>query len=67
MAQEHADARRKVEDRMKTVAKGLGREPQVESLLSGRRKELGLSSPSPGRNLAQDLARSLGIGRGLSR
>jgi hypothetical protein len=49
------------------MAKGLSRDPQVESLLSGRRKELGLSAPSPGRNLAQDLARSLGIGRGLSR
>ena len=64
---QHADARRKVEERMKTLAKGLGRDPQVESLLSRRRKELGLSAPSPGRNLAQDLARSLGIGRGLSR
>jgi Ti-type conjugative transfer relaxase TraA len=64
---QHADARRKVEERMKTLAKGLGRDPQVESLLSGRRKELGLSAPSPGRNLAQDLARSLGIGRGLGR
>jgi Ti-type conjugative transfer relaxase TraA len=64
---QHADARRKVEDRMKTMAKGLGRDPQVESLLSGRRKELGLSAPSPGRNLAHDLARSLGIGRGLGR
>jgi Ti-type conjugative transfer relaxase TraA len=64
---QHLDARRKVEDRMKTMAKGLGRDPQVESLLSGRRKELGLSAPSPGRNLAQDLARSLGIGRGLGR
>ncbi|WP_293678512.1 Ti-type conjugative transfer relaxase TraA [uncultured Phenylobacterium sp.] len=64
---QHADARRKVEDRMKTMAKGLGRDPQVESLLSVRRKELGLAAPSVGRNLAQDLARSLGIGRGLGR
>ena len=64
---QHADARRKVEERMKTLAKGLGRDPQVETLLAGRRKELGLSAPSPGRNLAQDLARSLGIGRGLGR
>ncbi|WP_426020756.1 Ti-type conjugative transfer relaxase TraA [Brevundimonas sp. DWR2-3-1b1] len=64
---QHADARRKVEARMKVMAKGLGRDSQVESLLSGRRKELGLSAPSVGRNLAQDLARSLGIGRGLSR
>jgi hypothetical protein len=62
-----ADARRKVEGRMKALAKGLGRDPQVESLLSGRRKELGLSAGVPGRNLAQDLARSLGIGRGLGR
>jgi hypothetical protein len=64
---QHADARRRVENRMKSMAKGLGRDSQVESLLSGRRKDLGLSAPSSGRNLAQDLARSLGIGRGLGR
>jgi len=61
------EARRQVEDRMKALAKGLGRDPQVESVLSNRRAELGLSTPSPGRNLAQDLTRSLGVGRGLSR
>ena len=63
----HADARGKVEARMKTMAKDLGHDPEVELLLSGRRKALGLSVPSPSRNLAQDLARSLDIGRGLSR
>ncbi len=61
------EARRQVEERMKALAKGLGRDPQVESVLSNRRAELGLSTPSPGRNLAQDLTRSLGVGRGLSR
>ena len=64
---QNADARRKIEDRMKSLAKGLSRDPQVESLLSGRRRELGLSGASQGRNLVQDLARSLGLGRGLGR
>ena len=64
---QHVDARRTVEARMKTLATSLGHDPEVELLLSSRRKELGLSPPSPSRNLAQDLARSLGLGRGLSR
>jgi len=61
------EARSKIEVHMKALAKGLDRDPQVKALLVNRRQELGLSVPSPGRNLAQDLARSLGIGRGLSR
>jgi len=61
------EARRQVEERMKALAKGLGRDPEVQSVLSNRRQELGLSTSSPGRNLAQELARSLDVGRGLSR
>ena len=61
---QNADARRKVEARMKGLAGG----PQVESVLAGRRRELGLSPGAmPGRNLVQDLARSLSLGRGLGR
>jgi len=63
-----ADARRKVEARMKDLVGGLARDPQVESVLVGRRRELGLA---PGairdRDLAQDLTRSLSLGRGLGR
>jgi len=65
---QNADARRKVEARMKGLAGGLARDPQVESMLAGRRRELGLSPGAmPGRNLVQDLARSLSLGRGLGR
>jgi Ti-type conjugative transfer relaxase TraA len=65
---QNADARRKVEARMKGLAGGLARDPQVESVLAGRRRELGLSQGAmPGRNLVQDLTRSLSMGRGLGR
>jgi Ti-type conjugative transfer relaxase TraA len=65
---QHADARRKIEARMKGLAGGLARDPQVESVLVGRRRELGLSPGAmPGRNLVQDLTRSLSLGRGLGR
>lgn len=40
-------ARRKVECRMKAIPKGLGRDSQVESLLSARRNELGLFLQRP--------------------
>ena len=65
---QNAEARRRVEDRMKGLASGLARDPQVESLLAGRRRELGLA---PGGNpilgLGQELVRVLGLGRGLGR
>jgi hypothetical protein len=65
---QNADARQKVEARMKGLAGGLARDPQVESVLAGRRRELGLSpGVMPGRNLVQDLTRSLSLGRGLGR
>jgi len=48
------------------MAKGLERDPQLESLLRNRTQELGLSSQS-GQSLSQDLQRHLGrsLGRGL--
>jgi hypothetical protein len=53
---------------MKGLAGGLARDPQVESVLVGRRRELGLSpGATPGRDLVQDLTRSLSLGRGLGR
>jgi Ti-type conjugative transfer relaxase TraA len=65
---QNADARGKVEARMKGLAGGLARDPQVESVLAGRRRELGLSPGAmPGHNLVQDLTRSLGLGRGIGR
>jgi ATP-dependent exoDNAse (exonuclease V) alpha subunit len=65
---QNADARRKVEARMMGLASGLDLDPQVESVLVGRRRELGLSPGAmPGRNLVQDLTHSLSLGRELGR
>ncbi|WP_299015115.1 Ti-type conjugative transfer relaxase TraA [uncultured Caulobacter sp.] len=50
-------------DRMGAMAKSLQRDPQVESLLRGRRAELGLPS-NMGRSVGQGLIEYLGIGRG---
>ncbi len=54
---------RQVKERMSAMAKSLERDPQVESLLRGRRAELGLPSDL-GRNVGQGLTEYLGIGRG---
>ncbi|OYX00179.1 MAG: conjugal transfer protein TraA, partial [Caulobacter vibrioides] len=54
---------RQVRDRMGAMAKGLERDPQVESLLRGRRVELGLPS-NTARSVGQGLTEYLGIGRG---
>ncbi|NQE60783.1 Ti-type conjugative transfer relaxase TraA [Caulobacter sp. RHG1] len=52
-----------VKDRMGAMAKSLERDPQMESLLRGRRAELGLPSDM-GRSVGQGLSQYLGIGRG---
>jgi len=54
---------RQVKERMGAMAKSLERDPQVESLLRGRRAELGLPSDM-GRSVGQGLSEYLGIGRG---
>lgn len=48
---------------MGAMAKSLERDPQMESILEGRKRELGIGMES-GRNLSRDLANSLGLGRG---
>jgi Ti-type conjugative transfer relaxase TraA len=52
--------------RMASMAKGLERDPQLESLVRNRVKELGIS-PTVGQSLSQDLQRSLSLSlsRGL--
>ncbi|MGC1302355.1 MAG: AAA family ATPase, partial [Caulobacteraceae bacterium] len=50
-------------DEMSSMAKRMERDPQMESLLRHRRRDLGVDSEA-GRNLAQDLAASIGLGRG---
>lgn len=54
---------RQVKESMGAMAKSLERDPQVESLLRGRRAELGLPS-NMGRSVGQSLSDYLGIGRG---
>ncbi len=62
----NTDPRRKVEERMKGLANTLARDPKLRSVLVGRLRELGLSpGASPVKNLGQELAKSLGLGRGL--
>lgn len=65
----HPDARKAVEARMKGLAEGLGRDPQVESILRGKRQELGLDAAHvAGRSVGDDLARSpVGGSQGLER
>ncbi len=46
------------------MAKGLERDPQLESVLANRRPQLGLDAMSK-KPLSQDLQKSLGISRGL--
>lgn len=46
------------------MAKGLERDPQLESLLANRRPQLGLDAMST-KPLSQDLQKSLGLSRGL--
>jgi len=56
---------RKVSEQMAGMAKSLERDAQVESLLRGRRQELGIDFDT-GRKLAHDLASSVGIEMGRS-
>ena len=51
----------RVEARMRTMAQGLGRDPQVAALLGAQRQKLGLgrSSDAAGRTVGDELARSL--------
>ena len=53
--------REKLTDSMGEMARGLERDPQVESLLENRRRELGLSMSSSG--ISMSLLDELGIRR----
>lgn len=56
---------RQVSSRMADMAKGLRRDAQVESLLRGRARELGINAEL-GRDLARDLAASVTMERSRS-
>jgi Ti-type conjugative transfer relaxase TraA len=62
-----AEARKGIEARMKSMAEGLGRDPQVESLLRARTQQLGIqqSRDTVGLSLGDALARSLSPGRSM--
>jgi hypothetical protein len=62
-----ADARKAIEGRMKAMADGLGRDAQVESLLRGKKLELGLGKARdiPGVSMGDALVRSLNLGRSI--
>jgi len=51
---------------MGDMAKSLERDPQLESILANRKRELGITISS-GRSLSGDLALAYGLGRGRSR
>jgi hypothetical protein len=52
---------------MGEMAKGLERDPQVESILAGKKAQLGLGGLELGGSLTRQLAMSIGfdLGRGL--
>ncbi|SFU18815.1 Ti-type conjugative transfer relaxase TraA [Mesorhizobium sp. YR577] len=52
--------------KMGDMAKGLERDPQMESLLAGRKRELGIAFES-GRSLGRELALTHGLGLGRGR
>jgi len=60
----NAAAVNKVRASLVDMAKGLERDPQLESLLAGRRPQLGLDAMST-KPLSQDLQKSLGLSRGM--
>ena len=64
---QYADARKAIEGRMKTMAEGLGRDPQVESILRGKKLELGLEKVREvaGVSMGDVLVRSLSLGRSM--
>ena len=64
---EAADARKAIEGRMKSMAEGLGRDAQVESILRGKKLELGLGKvrDMPGVSMGDALVRSLTLGRSI--
>ncbi len=56
-------AYRSVRAQLGNMAMSLERDPQLESLLAGRKRDLGIAFDT-GRSLGHDLALSLGLGRG---
>ena len=64
---QNADARKAIEGRMKAMAQGLGRDAQVDSILRGKKVELGLGKVRDvaGVSMGDALVRSLSLGRSI--
>jgi hypothetical protein len=56
---QHDDQRAPVEKAMRQIAEGVGRDPQVESLLRHRRHELGLGKGVSGDSISRELQRAI--------
>jgi hypothetical protein len=63
---QHDEARGKVETQMRGMAKGLERDPQVESILRNRKQDLGINHGRQSESLARDMEQSLTRGRSQS-
>jgi phage regulator Rha-like protein len=64
----HNDEERgKVEGQMRSMAKGLERDPQVETALRNRAPELGISHAGKDHNIAREMEQQIGQGRSQSR
>lgn len=59
-----AAAGKQLQQSMSKMLDGLHRDPQMESLLRGRRPQLGLGASGPGRTIADELSQGLGLQRG---
>lgn len=62
---QHDEARGKVEGQMRGMTKGLERDPQVESILRNRTKELGVNQIHREQSMAREMDRTLSRGRSL--
>lgn len=59
------EARGKVEGQMRKVAGAIERDPQVESIVRGRAKELGIGSPQRDRSITLQMEQQLTRGRSI--
>lgn len=58
-------AMHRVRENMGAMADGLHRDPQLESVLAGRKHDLGISMGfDRGRSIGSDLMNTIGLGRG---
>ncbi|OWV96145.1 Ti-type conjugative transfer relaxase TraA [Rhizobium sp. R693] len=62
---QHDEARQKIENEMRGMAKSLERDPQVESILQNRTQDLGIRRERQNESLARDIDRSLSERRDL--